>query len=117
MAFPATRISRPFGSGFAVSKSRRASLSSIDSDFWYPTAFIAVLPVHGSGLLSLQVEVGGGSRRPRQCHHTDRPPRSGPFQRDCTVLGVSISSFDTDFSFRDSVPMATPIRSSFFIKS
>jgi hypothetical protein len=31
--------------------------------------------------------------------------------------GVSISSFDTDFSFRDSVPMATPIRSSFFIKS
>jgi hypothetical protein len=40
IAFTATRMSRPFGSGMAASKSTSASLSSIGSDFWYPTAFI-----------------------------------------------------------------------------
>src|ERR1700682_1197978 len=36
-------MSRPFGSGFAVSKSIKASAASIGSDFLYPTAFMAVL--------------------------------------------------------------------------
>jgi hypothetical protein len=40
IAFTVTRMSRPFGSGFAASKSISASLSSIGSDFLYPTAFM-----------------------------------------------------------------------------
>jgi hypothetical protein len=74
MASTATRISRPFGSGFAVSKSRRASLSSIDSDFWYPTAFIAVLPVHGSGR--------DGGKREAAAEPPPRAARSRPLDHD-----------------------------------
>ena len=53
-AFTATRMSRPFGSGLAISKSTSESAASIGSDFWYPTAFMpglrggrlpAILPV------------------------------------------------------------------------
>jgi hypothetical protein len=40
IAFTATRMSRPFGSGLAVSKSIKASAASIGSDLVYPTAFI-----------------------------------------------------------------------------
>jgi hypothetical protein len=40
IAFTATRISRPFGSGFASSKSISEFASSIGSDCRYPTAFM-----------------------------------------------------------------------------
>jgi hypothetical protein len=34
IALTATRMSRPVGSGLAVSKSNKASAASIGSDFW-----------------------------------------------------------------------------------
>src|SRR5882757_8484768 len=37
-------MSRPRGSGFAASKSIKASAASIGRDFLYPTAFMVVLP-------------------------------------------------------------------------
>jgi hypothetical protein len=45
IAFTATRISRPRGSGLAVSKSISASAVSIGSDFLYPTAFMLVVSI------------------------------------------------------------------------
>jgi hypothetical protein len=40
IAFTATLISRPLGSGFTVSKSISESASSTGSDFLYPTAYM-----------------------------------------------------------------------------
>src|SRR4029077_21184077 len=59
-------MSRPFGSGFSVSKSIRASLASIGSDFLYPTAFIGVLPsllFLSSPVAPLPIGPAGGNAR------------------------------------------------------
>src|SRR5579872_7172986 len=78
MALTATRMSRPFASGFAASKSIRASACSIPSDFLYPTAFIwrspllygdagAIGPIQASSRRKLQAEaVPCDGKRPIQ---------------------------------------------------
>src|SRR6202011_924774 len=86
-AFTATRMSRPFGSGLAASKSIRASAASMERDFLYPTAFMGFLPCPATSAAPAALGAGfdgdlqgwsGFSPTPDPAESGDNRTRRGP---------------------------------------